>query len=217
MRKEKIDLESTAELLETSVHETNEKNNDIDYYKVMINKIDRQLGNLSSKVSTIQNSLNSKQKNIFLYQKGLNTSRALTLRKNVKPQSKIIKPKFVHSKYETYIHKTHKSSIALTSRSQSLSNIKYANTSANRTIKKDSEEVERLKNRISELESLFISHSLDNDELTNLRVFYENKINSIEKYYNKLINKQAIEIMNYKKENAELKRKVAFYEHTKNH
>ena len=98
-----------------------------------------------------------------------------------------------------------------------MSNIKYANTSVNRTIKKDSEEVERLKNRISELESLFISHSLDNDELTNLRVFYENKINSIEKYYNKLINKQAIEIMNYKKENAELKRKVAFYEQTKNH
>ena len=63
MRKEKIDLESTAELLETSVHETNGNNNDIDYYKVMINKIDRQLGNLSSKVSTIQNSLNSKSKN----------------------------------------------------------------------------------------------------------------------------------------------------------
>ena len=39
MRKEKIDLESTAELLETSVHETNGNNNDIDYYKVMINKI----------------------------------------------------------------------------------------------------------------------------------------------------------------------------------
>ena len=29
MRKEKIDLESTAELLETSVHETNGNNNDI--------------------------------------------------------------------------------------------------------------------------------------------------------------------------------------------
>ena len=48
-------------------------------------------------------------------------------------------------------------------------------------------------------------------------MFYENKINSIEKYYNQLINKQAIEIMNYKKENAELKRKLAFYKHTKNH
>ena len=215
MRKEKVDLESTAELLETSVHETNENNNDIDYYKVMINKIDRELGNLSSKVSTLQNSINTKQKNIFLFQKGLNTARALTLRKNMKTQAKIIKPKYVQSKYETYIHKTHKNS--LSSRSQSFTNIKYANTSVNRTlsVKKESEQVERLKNRISELESLFISRSLESDEMTNLRIFYENKINSIEKYYNSLLNKQAIEVMNYKKENAELKRKILLLKNTK--